>query len=1022
MVFCLAAGLGPATAGATQRVHVHLIDALPQVHPDGTANRDKAKDLYLQTSLDESGFGWIVGYSPDYNRALHRGRHLAGSLDEKTLSFEVEIQKDPWVPGGRGRYTLRVTPEGDGRWAGQYEGVFERVTRRGEPMVALPASGEAVITFTEPLNPPANWSPPARDAHPRLLLRQAEVEALRQRARTPVGKALAHRVLNGNGVVSLGLSYQLTGEADYARRAIPGVRALMADNSPGAFNGADGAYAHRIGEVAQAYDLCYTAWPQDFREQVTSYLAGRAATVLFNPTAVTAKTNWSPNSNYMGHFSGAGGLAGLLIHDKPGPRPQPPTPPEHQPLTIATPDNLPNGEGVPINAFAAGQVPARWLRSPAIDDPEHSGRDYLEALGGHAKSTPSVGSSFQVGEATLAFAEAGGDDFWENGGHRSLELMGATGKQFHSTIYFYTVIEVEEPQLVQFRDHGAASATRYWMDGREILSGDFLKLQPGRHPLMARAHLFKINPWGKSWLTPVFETVDQDDVERGLQATHLLHELAMRKHEEDLAYWENNDGASPWHYWLMLCGTKRATDYHRYTFGDGGFQVEGEGYTSVGADLPLLFEVGYVNTFGHRSTGRPDVSHFGPRYVAQTIYLPGGETRQQSFSLTDGTQPVKRWPISFPTIPDDLKPACLWAWNMQMGIPDGGAGRSALERGDDEAFIKQLVSHCGDPAMSLLYYPFELRPQHPGEQFPKVWQAKHKGLYVFRNGWEGGQDIVAQLFLKSEGEGGCQNQDGGALRLYGLGRAWTGRGKHVGKTTLREAETVVALPDQSHNRGGRALMTHFDPRPDGSGTVTADMNLIYASTKTHTDSKGKTQTSKLVDNGFRVHRENLEPTGITGLRALGVDYSGQAGTPGVFVLVDQIDGGKEKRWSWQLPSDINPDQVTFDAQGFTIRDGEATCRVTFISPAKINARYANQAYSMLPKKDNAKDNESFTLHAVHVTGEDPTEGRFVAVITLGHGDPPDVTAEANTRQATLTIGKQSARFDGEKVIFANDGK
>ena len=67
------------------------------------------------------------------------------------------------------------------------------------------------------------------------------------------------------------------------------------------------------------------------------------------------------------------------------------------------------------------------------------------------------------------------------------------------------------------------------------------------------------------------------------------------------------------------------------------------------------------------------------------------------------------------------------------------------------------------------------------------------------------------------------------------------------------------------------------------------------------------------------------------------------------------------------------------------------------------------------RKDRAQDKESFKLHAVHDTGEDATDGRFLAVITLTEGDPRAITAEGAGLEAKVRIGKQTAHFDGEKV-------
>lgn len=1025
MIVSLILALGiaaAATASVQQQIEIALTGALS---PDASTTGENHRDLYLGGAVEDGRLGMLLGTAPDFNRGMHRGRVLEGALTEGSLLIEVAVSGDPWIPGGRGEYRVRLQPAGEDRFEGTFEGVFQRITRRGEPISEIKVQGAARAELTPPLSPAEGFTAPAPGEHPRMLMRVDDRERLRELARTPLGQVLARRVLNSDNIIALGLAYQLTGNRDYAMRAIPTVREMMADESPGAFYGSDGAYAKRVGDIVQAYDLCYTAWPEDFRNEVTAYLARRADTMLFRPNTVTTKTNWSPNSNYSGHFNGAGGLAGLAIFDKKGPRPTPPVNPGNQAVVIRPPEGLDVStiKNAPVSAMTPGIMPQTWLYAGPWPNPDQDMTDLPAAMGGQANATPGEGTEVKFGETTLTFTRRGKDIFWDRADGRpegmNLELMAATDKTFNSTNFFFTILRVSEKVTVQFRqESGGGHSSWFWLSGHRIHDGDFLVLEAGDHPMMIRTQFHRINPWGKSWLRPNFQPVTDEQVKEGLQGSQILYGLARRQYEEDLAYWEANDGASAYYHWLKLCGVLKATDYHRYKFGDGGFQVEGEGYTSVGVDMPLLFETAFRNTFGHPSTGRPDVSHFGPRYIAQTIYSKNGVVGHQSFSLTDGTIPASRWSLAFPSVPAEWRGASLWAWNLAMGIENGGVGRSALERGDDAGFINQVASSGGSAAMLLLFYPFDLRPQHPEGIIPRVWEARTKGLYVFRNGWNGSDDIVAQLFLKSEGEGGWANQDGGSFRLFGLGVPWSVRGNGVGKTRERAAETVVVLPENPEiNTGMRAMRKAFEAGEDGSGLIVADMNLIYASARTEPDRQGNPRRLSLVDNRFQLRTQNFADSGITGLRSLGVDYSGKSGAAGLFVLTDMIEGGKSKLWSWQLPPQVTREQVTFTDNGFTIRQASGVLRATFISPAEIEIGFSDRTFSRIPAQDRATQQQQYRLHAIHATDRnDPSNGRFIVVVTLDADKTPKVTTTTReARRTTVEVG-------GQTVVVTPDGK
>ncbi len=1004
-----------ATA-ATQRVEISLSGALQQ--PNG----GDPKPLYLSTTLEDGKLGWLLGDAPDYNRSLHRGRVLGGSLESGRLEVEVEVPGDPWIPGGRAHFTLSLKPDGENRWKGTYDGAFGAFT---DQYLVTPTKGEATVEVTAPLKPAAGYNPPSRNEHPRMIIRRSELDALREKAQTPLGKALVARIKSHQkDPIALGMMYLLTGDESYAHKARPILQRMMDDESPGAFNGSDGAYARRVGHVTIACDMMWQAYPEDFQRRMVEYFARRADRMLFRPNTITEKVNWSPNSNYSGHLNGASALAGLIIYDKPGREPMKPRDPGNEPRVVSPPAAFSPHDSVPVNSLAIGTMPSNWLHCGPLPNSDDLPVDLFENGGGSAQANPKAGDGLTFGGKSCTFTPLPEAGIWkrkqDDPAGFCIEMMGATKKSYNSLNYFYTIVRVDKAITVQFRDGGSGgNSAEFWLSGEILDDRDFITLQPGLHPLLARVQFHKINPWGKSWIRPAFNSVTDEQIKEGLELAQAKYRLRLAKYHEDLAYWQNNDRASAYYNWLSQCGTTKATWYHRYCFGNGGFQVEGESYTGVGCNEPLLFEVCHRNQFGHPSTGRPDVTHFGPRYIAQTIYGPEGIHAHQSFSLTDGSQKAGRWAITYPLTPDQWKPAALWAWNKAMGLPKGGAGKSAVQRADDAAFIQHVASHCGDPVYTLLHYPMDVVPRNPDGIIPRVWEAETKGLYVFRNGWEGTEDIVTQLFLKSEGEGGWRNNDAGSLRLWGLGQLWTHRGTAPGKTRLRWYETVVCLPDDDNLDGMRATKSDFRPREDGSGSITANMDLVYAGQRTWYNEKGKLQQGPLVNNRFELQRQNIVSIGITGQRALGVDYSGRCGAPALLVLVDQIDGGGRKVWNWQVPEGFDKGDVTFSDDGFTMAKGGASLKATFISPRKINIGFTNQEVTFKPAGDRYKTKVTVALRAIQASSvPDDTDGHFMVVLTLQRGKAaPRVTSLGKGLNARVIVGGVPVRFEGNRVII-----
>jgi HEAT repeat protein len=346
-------------------VHVVLHGALPNSNPK--LGRDE--ELYLARIAAVSPGApprWqpcLMGYSAFFHRGRrvshfgymdHEGTVLEAREDGNAIRLKValELNDDPWAGGGRLSAEIQLTrapgPPDDWRrgevLTGSYTGEFlKRPSPVSGPGGRFKVSGDAngfVMRKCWP-SPVAGWQPVRGDEHPRLIFRRADVPALRERAQTPTGRHIVARLtetLTRRGHWTLwhgmgyGMLWQLTGDrayADLAREhtdhAVNGTRKNMDGRysfaAPGGKLRAGSSYA----AVAMAYDLCFDAWPEDYRRKIALAIqdkvwgdadsGGYTQAEPSHPGLVlrTEGGQHSPLSNHFGAWNGGGGTAVLAI-------------------------------------------------------------------------------------------------------------------------------------------------------------------------------------------------------------------------------------------------------------------------------------------------------------------------------------------------------------------------------------------------------------------------------------------------------------------------------------------------------------------------------------------------------------------------------------------------------------------------------------------------------------------------------------------------------------------------------------
>jgi len=209
------------------------------------------------------------------------------------------------------------------------------------------------------------FRPPKPGEHPRLLFRRGDLPKLRERAKTPEGKAILERLrkcLNGSDgetmptsynpevgpvksdgsgdfhkraplgsytfshMAGFGLLYQLTGDRKYAdlgrqcfEKALEGVRDR---DRRYAFKAPYGALRAGpvLGWTALGYDLCYDGWDDATRQKVCLALANYDDPESKKKTDLPGlvKGTMPPFSNHFGMQTGGAGMALLAVTGDPG--------------------------------------------------------------------------------------------------------------------------------------------------------------------------------------------------------------------------------------------------------------------------------------------------------------------------------------------------------------------------------------------------------------------------------------------------------------------------------------------------------------------------------------------------------------------------------------------------------------------------------------------------------------------------------------------------------------------------------
>jgi len=1026
-------GGNPPNAYEKRKNNLPFVSGGQNIQPIRAYVPQSRKNLVLDLTRTRDGWQRVFVHHLSHNNGRSFAKVVKANTGDNALSFELKVvaNRDAYVRGGYGEYSVSARKTGNGQYRGTYTGSF-----RG-----LPIEGTAICTRCPKRRPlRAGWEPVKPNEHPRMLFRKSDIPALRARLNTPFGREAFRRLMctPSRGEVSrrhvaLGVLYQLTGDARFAMEAIAITRREM-ENKDFGVGGAGHIWGPRFSNIALAYDLCRDAWPEAFRAEVKSYIRAGAFTGTVKMFSLSNMANDHPCSNYYSPICGGGAMLALTYWMEPGP---PPAPSAGTELIVPPPLKGTPPKGAPVVPLRPNFPPARWIWS-GLAPLAGSAGELLAALNDPTGASIMPGAALVYEKHKMEFGPIeqrymrGQSIFpWTAFSEEEPEASGAGA-------VLYTILENNREGFYSVRLPGQGEGVLK-ANGAVLPNGAIVHLKEGLYPLLLGYCGQKDMVAG---IDVVFRFVTDDRSEIEIIMAERKQKAMQQKVAYDLALADHkatgmNGGLIDTFYRSVMSMFRS----HRFVNGNGGFQSEGAGYTSFSTVTPVRYAAACWQMFGQTVTPWMDMDHFPTRYAATAVLTPmrgkwGYEYAIPSQSFNggaEGSAALNFITIGFPFIEEKYKPGVLWVWNKMKGV----------EPDNPESYVNLFKGRC-NAIYTFLNYPLDgttgrtsIKPQHPRECFPNHWQATTKGLYMFRNRWQDENDIVFQAYANTLVTRGNMGPDAAGLRLAGLGYKWTfdGEGK---KTGAAGNFFPFIVHDNMVIGNGRApcRVLSWEADDDGSGHVAMDTSVAY-----HVAGR-KNRAGHGRDGVWLLDQPEYKP-GITGLRAVAVDYSGKCGAPALIALVDRIEGPGERKWVWQPPASRGRSEgyrLERRKAGFTLHQGpDGRARADGKKPASMNLTFvggsertvmtngvlevamdrAHKAEVMkklgIKRESRLPDsyNEEFDIMVPAPEGES-----FFCIITLQHGEPPRVTRVSGKGLDTVVqVGGRRVSFDGTKPVI-----
>ncbi len=256
-------GCAGASAGEADilEIELRLFGALRQAGQPADAPEGPSLLVDLARTGERWERVWSVG-DDDRHMKFLTGCVTKADVSSERIALEMVVRLSPVA-----RIRLDMKRDAEGGLSGTYRVASRAGTLEG------PADGRV-----KPARPPLpdGFVPVRPGERPRVLFRRSEVPALKAKLATPLGRVLFEKMGDEEmgDAIGAGVKYQLTGRQEFADRARGLAEMQMAGRGARWSNRT--AAGRRPKQVAVAYDLCYDAWPEDFKRKVVAYLLADA--------------------------------------------------------------------------------------------------------------------------------------------------------------------------------------------------------------------------------------------------------------------------------------------------------------------------------------------------------------------------------------------------------------------------------------------------------------------------------------------------------------------------------------------------------------------------------------------------------------------------------------------------------------------------------------------------------------------------------------------------------------------------
>ncbi len=318
-------------------------------------------------------------------------------------------------------------------------------------------------------------------------------------------------------------------------------------------------------------------------------------------------------------------------------------------------------------------------------------------------------------------------------------------------------------------------------------------------------------------------------------------------------------------------------------------------------------------------------------------------------------------------VPGEEMPYYLYFYNRHAG-PDNQ--RSVEHRYD---------STRGGTPWALLFYPFDVEPRDPVEQYGR-FAYDRRGYYFFRNKWGLGDEVITSIMA-----------DGNSHR-----RAWD----------QPEALQIALHAHDTTFFAGPATRrdAHHYSAPLINGERSENGNPQHRTGRS-IDRESHDDGGYVIVGGGEVYR----PDPVSDIRRhYLVDFSGSTGTDALLSTLDVIEADGENRYTWN--------GVLADGQGRDgIEDvaiGEESGRPAFILRGRNNSYV--KGWVLHPADATIEEHDDDALQ-IHTRGED---AKVWVAMTVGTGRPVSARITGEGMESRLQIGRAVLTWDAqaERVV------